>query len=120
MRGGRSSAVSTACTPGMARAAAASMPRISAWACGLRTKQACSVPGSLMSSTKRPRPMSSGRSSRRATRAPNCFAPMTCQVSEHREIFQQRDDADDDDDHAYDLLCPAVERQHVDEIKHQN
>src|SRR5262249_12668827 len=35
-----------------------------------------SVPGRATSSTKRPRPVSSGRSSRRATRAPNCFAPM--------------------------------------------
>ena len=56
MRGGRSSAVSTACTPGIARAAAASIDRIRACACGLRTKQACSTPGSFMSSTKRRAP----------------------------------------------------------------
>src|SRR5262249_58548061 len=76
MRGGRSSAVSTAWTPGITRAADASIERIVAWACGLRTKQACSAPASLMSSTKRPRPVSSVGSSRRATRAPKCFAPM--------------------------------------------
>src|SRR6266487_1912894 len=76
MRGGKSSAVSTACTPAIARAADASIERIFAWACGLRTKHACSVPTSLMSSTKRPRPVSSAGSSRRATRAPKCFAPM--------------------------------------------
>src|SRR5215469_5213107 len=76
MRGGRSSALSTAWTPGIARAADASIERIAAWACGLRTKQACSAPASLMSSTKRPRPVSSVGSSRRATRAPKCFAPM--------------------------------------------
>src|SRR6266478_1999045 len=76
MRGGRSSAVSTAWTPGIARAADASIERIAAWACGLRTKQACSAPASLMSSTKRPRPVSRVGSSRRATRAPKCFAPM--------------------------------------------
>src|SRR5262245_6338617 len=52
MRGGRSSAVSTAWTPGIVRAADASMERIMAWAWGLRTKQACSAPASLMSSTK--------------------------------------------------------------------
>ena len=34
------------------------------------------MPGSFMSSTKRPRPVSSAGSSRRATRAPKCFAPM--------------------------------------------
>src|SRR6516165_5461895 len=76
MRGGRSSAVSTAWTPGIVRAADASMERIVAWAWGLRTKQACSAPASLMSSTKRPRPVSRVGSSRRATRAPKCFAPM--------------------------------------------
>src|SRR4051812_43219968 len=76
MRGGRSSAVKTACTPATARAAAVSMARIFACACGLRTKQADSTPGTLMSSTKRPAPTSSVGSSRRATRAPNCRAPI--------------------------------------------
>ena len=39
---------------------------------------------------------------------------------EHRQIFQQRDDADDDDDDLHDLLGAAVDRQHVDEIEHQD
>src|SRR6266700_4010320 len=38
----------------------------------------------------------------------------------HREIFQQRHDADDDDDDARDLLGAAVHRQHVDEIKNED
>ncbi len=58
---GRSSAVSTAWTPGMTNAALASQPRSLAWACGERTKQACSTPGSFTSSTKRPRPASERR-----------------------------------------------------------
>src|SRR5262249_25798369 len=76
MRAGRSSAVSTAWTPGRSRAADVSMARILAWACGLRTKHACNAPASLMSSTKRPRPVNSAGSSRRATRAPKALAPM--------------------------------------------
>ncbi len=40
--------------------------------------------------------------------------------SEDREIFQQRQHADDDDDDAHDLFGAAVDRQHVDEIEHQN
>ena len=76
IRPGRSCAVSTACTAGMARAADASMRWILAWAWGLRTKQACSMPGNVMSLTKRPRPVSSTGSSRRVTRAPKYFAPM--------------------------------------------
>ena len=47
-----------------------SMPLISACGCGLRTKAACQTPGSAMSSTKRPRPRSSGSSSRRVMREP--------------------------------------------------
>jgi hypothetical protein len=43
-----------------------------------------------------------------------------CRGSKDREIFQQRDDANDDDDHAHDLLRTAIKRQHVDEIKYQN
>jgi anthranilate phosphoribosyltransferase len=43
--------VSTACTPGAREAACLSMPRISAWPCGLRTKAACSIPGNRRSST---------------------------------------------------------------------
>src|SRR5258708_39783724 len=40
--------------------------------------------------------------------------------SEDREVAQQRDDADDDNDHAHDLPGAAVDRQHVDEIEHEN
>ena len=50
--------------------------RSNACACGERTKQACSRPGSFRSSTKRPRPDSSAGSSSRFTRAPKCFAPI--------------------------------------------
>src|SRR3954469_11793515 len=39
---------------------------------------------------------------------------------EHGQIFQQRHDADDDDDDARDLLGAAVHRQHVDEIKNED
>ena len=38
-------------TPGVASAADVSIPRIAARAYGLRTKRACSIPGSVMSST---------------------------------------------------------------------
>ena len=66
----RSSRVSTACTPGTASAAVLSTLLISACGCGLRTNAACHTPGSAMSSTKRPRPRSSGSSSRRVMREP--------------------------------------------------
>ena len=45
------SAVSTRLTPGMPSAADVSIERIVAEACGERTNAACSIPGSLMSST---------------------------------------------------------------------
>src|SRR5271155_4157300 len=38
----------------------------------------------------------------------------------YREVAQQRENADDDHDHAHDLLGAAVDRQHVDEIKDEN
>src|SRR3989442_2046703 len=76
MRWGRSAAVSTAWTAGTASAAAASIERIVACACGLRTKQAESAPGSLTSSTKRPCPVSSAGSSSRLTGSPKCRAPI--------------------------------------------
>src|SRR5262245_35187354 len=66
----RSGSVKTACTPGAARAALASMRLMAAWACGERTNTADSVPGSAMSSMKRPLPVSSAGSSTRAVRAP--------------------------------------------------
>jgi hypothetical protein len=36
------------------------------------------------------------------------------------EIAQQRENADNDDDHAHDLFGAAVDRQHVDQIENQN
>ena len=62
--------MNTARTPGTASAAAVSTPRTGARAKGLRTKQACSMPGSDTSSTNVPRPVSSRASSTRCTRAP--------------------------------------------------
>ena len=66
----RSPAVKTAWTPGSASAAEVSMDRMRALGCGLRTKQACSMPGRVMSSTKVPAPVSSRASSTRCTRLP--------------------------------------------------
>ena len=66
----RSAAVNTACTPGSPSAADASMETMRARASGLRTKQACSMPGRTMSSTKVPAPVSSRVSSTRCTRLP--------------------------------------------------
>ena len=66
----RSAAVNTACTPGRASAAEVSMLLIRARANGLRTKQACSMPGREMSSTKLPWPVSRRPSSTRCTRVP--------------------------------------------------
>ena len=40
--------------------------------------------------------------------------------SVNRQIFQQRQYADDDDDDAHDLFGAAIDRQHVDEVKHQD
>ena len=68
--GARSSRVSTACTPGSASAASFETLRIAACGCGLRTKPACSMSGTTMSSMKRRSPRSSGGSSTRLTRAP--------------------------------------------------
>src|SRR5580704_311797 len=70
MTGARSSSVSTAWTPGIARAADFDTERMSAWGCGLRTKATCRTPGTTMSSTKRPRPRSKASSSTRQTRDP--------------------------------------------------
>src|SRR5205085_9080478 len=60
----------TAATPGRARAAATSMRVRRAWAYGLRTKAACSSPGSSTSSTNSACPRSSRGSSLRVTEAP--------------------------------------------------
>ena len=63
----RSESVSTACTPGRRCAAALSIVLMAAWACGLRTKAPSNVPAKCRSATKRPAPVSSGRSSVRLT-----------------------------------------------------
>src|SRR3984957_2006807 len=39
---------------------------------------------------------------------------------EHREVFQQRDDAEHDDHRAHDLFGAAVHWQHVDQIKDED
>ena len=65
----RSSSVSTACTPGTASAAILSMPLIARADAGC-ARRPRAKPGSAMSSTKRPRPRSSGSSSRRVMREP--------------------------------------------------
>ena len=41
-------------------------------------------------------------------------------ILEHRQIFQQRNDADNDHNDLRDLSGAAVERQALDEIEHQN
>src|SRR5262249_6930256 len=56
--------------PAMAAAADLSMLRMPAWANGLRTNAAASVPVSAMSSTNEPRPVSSAGSSMRGTLVP--------------------------------------------------
>ena len=52
----RSANVNTWATPGSRLAASVRMAAMRACAWGLRTKAAWSIPGSLMSSTKRPSP----------------------------------------------------------------
>ena len=47
----RSWPVSTVTMPGWRLAAPASIRRMRAWACGLRTKAACSMPGAVRSPT---------------------------------------------------------------------
>ncbi len=66
----RSAAVNTNRTPGACCASLVSMPRIAARANGLRTKNACSMPGRTTSSTYVPRPVRRRASSTRLTRAP--------------------------------------------------
>jgi hypothetical protein len=66
----RSSAVKTACTPGSASAAEVPMDAMRARGWGLRTKQACSMPGRVTSSVKVPAPVSSRASSTRRTERP--------------------------------------------------
>ena len=53
--------VRTAATPGMARAAVVSMPRMRAWACGLCSSLPCNMPGMAMSNANRVRPVTRSR-----------------------------------------------------------
>src|ERR1043166_5376854 len=69
----RSSAVSTAITPGAARAAAQSVLTMRACACSLRRNATCSASGALRSSTNVPRPVSRRGSSVRLTLWPTIF-----------------------------------------------
>ena len=62
--------VSTATTPGAAKAAAVWIAASSAWACGERNIQATACPGKLRSSPKRPCPVKSRASSCRRTGCP--------------------------------------------------
>lgn len=39
---------------------------------------------------------------------------------EHRNVLQQRKDADDDYDETGYLFCPAINRQHANEIENQH
>ena len=71
----QSAPVSTASTPGMARAFSVDIPAIRACAWGLRTKAACASPARRMSSTKRPRPVRNRSSSRRGCAVPTCAMP---------------------------------------------
>src|SRR5258708_38603479 len=53
----------------------------------------------------------------------DCFvacAPRNDENLKHRDVFQERDHAEDDHDDARDLLGAAVKRQHVDQIKNEN
>ena len=68
-----SAAVHTACTPGSASAALASMALSFPCAKGERTTRMCNCCGNEISAAKRPRPVSSGRSSRRGTERPTYF-----------------------------------------------
>src|SRR4029077_19348738 len=65
-----SAAVNTASTPGITRAAAASMLRISACACGERSTAACAIPSKTISSRYRPLPVAKRWSSRRFGASP--------------------------------------------------
>ena len=65
-----SAPVITLTTPGAFSAAAVSMRTMRAWACGLRTKAACSMRGSEMSSVYVPRPATAARAATRESVRP--------------------------------------------------
>src|SRR5262245_14929645 len=78
----RSANVKTRNTPGRRAASSVRIASTRACAWGLRTKAAWSMPGSFMSSTKRPSPRSRRGSSRRGTDAPKSLAPMLTLASQ--------------------------------------
>ena len=47
-------------------------------------------------------------------------AHLRCNGLKNRDVFQERQDADDHHDHPNDLFRATVDRQQVDEVKHQN
>src|SRR6516165_10803044 len=54
-----------------------------------------------------------------ATPANPASAPTTCR-SKYRDIFEQRNNAEDDHDDAHDLLGAAVKRQQINQIENEN
>jgi hypothetical protein len=46
--------------------------------------------------------------------------PLKLPTLKYRDVFQQRDDAENDDDDARNLLGAAIERQQIDQIEDQN
>src|SRR5579871_1845925 len=71
---GRSSPVMTACTPGSRRALEASMDRIRACGCGLRSSLQCRVRGRAMSSAKTVRPVTLASASTLGSGLPTTFS----------------------------------------------
>src|SRR6185436_15205906 len=86
----RSFEVRTATTPGKPAAAAMSMPRMRACASLERTKATSSIPGSAMSSTKRPRPRRIAGSSMRLTDEPMFLEPMSALPAQAPRGAQRR------------------------------
>src|SRR6266478_3221073 len=71
--GGKSSAVTTALTPGKARALSILIDMMRAWACGLRFTLPHSMPGITMSAPKLARPVTLSTPSGRIGRVPTTF-----------------------------------------------
>src|SRR3954468_18935043 len=88
----RSFKVRTATTPGKTAAAAVSMPRMRACPALEPTKATSSIPGSAMSSTKRPRPRRIAGSSMRLTDEPMFLEPMSALPAQAPRGAQRRVD----------------------------
>ncbi len=71
--GGKSSQVTTALTPGSARAFSVLIDMMRAWACGLRLTLPHSIPGITMSAPKLARPVTLSTPSGRMGRVPTTF-----------------------------------------------